>query len=124
MSSHPPLKLPSHEFLAELARDNPDAYEKLRLELIESFIASAPERIRPRLHGIQFRVEYERRLSRSALGTTVRLYEMMWESFLCLNESWQDVVHLKEPGAETPAPLPRESARILEFPSPPSREEK
>lgn len=116
-----PLQLPSHEVLAHLAQEDPQAFELLRCELVESFIASAPSRLEPRLRGIQFRVDHVRRLSRSALGSTVEVYQLMWASFLSLNGVWQEVVHLKErcveacPSSSTPSPLPVKSARILEF---------
>lgn len=116
-----PLELPSHEVLAQLAHDDPQAFENLRRELVDSFIDSAPAKYQPRLNGIQFRVDCERRLSRSALGSTVRVYKLMWESFLCLNRNWQELVHAKEAGESwhdsnpDPACAPRASARILKF---------
>jgi hypothetical protein len=89
--AHSPLELPSHEVLAQLARDDPQAYEAYRRQIVESFIDSAPERLKSRLSGIQFRVDSVRQLSRaSALGATVRVYELMWKSFQHLNEVWQD----------------------------------
>lgn len=115
------LELPSHEVLSQLVRDDPQAYEALRRDLIESFIDSAPARLKTRLRGVQFRVDCKRRLSRSALGSTVSVYKLMWQSFLCLNREWQDLVGIKE-GFEnlhgaTPAAgcLPKQSARIIEF---------
>ena len=130
MSRRPPLELPSHELLAKLARDDPDAFESLRRELLDSFIDNAPERLKPRLHGLQFRVDHERRLSRSALGSTVRIYELMWKSFLRLNYEWQDAVRLKDelvdPGGskQTAAAAPKKSAQILGFLPRPPRDEK
>ena len=121
MRAHQPIELPSHEVLSELARENPQAYEDLRRELIDRFIESAPERLKPRLSGIQFRVDCVRGLSRSALGATVRVYEMMWESFLRLNVNWQDAVQLKAacvgPSAarRISSRAPPQSAQILAF---------
>ena len=121
MSARQPVELPSHEVLSQLARDDPHTYEALRQEVIERFIESAPARIKPRLCGIQFRVDSVRRLSRSTLGSTVAVYELMWESFLRLNHTWQEVIHLKEGYMDTHAPAlaseysPVGSARILEF---------
>jgi hypothetical protein len=119
--ARPPMELPSHEVLSRLASEDPQEFERLRRELVESFIDSAPSRLRHRLSGIQFRVDGVRRLSRSALGSTVEIYQLMWQSFLRLNGVWQDVVHLRDAtmgvcpptfasGATAPV-----SARILEF---------
>ena len=85
MSARRPVELPAHEVLSAPARDDPQAYETLRREVIEDFIERAPERIRLRLSGIQFRVDCLRRSSQAALGATVRVYELIWESFLRLN---------------------------------------
>jgi len=116
-----PLEIPSHEVLSQLAREDPHAYEALRRELLESFIESAPARHKRRLRGIQFRVDHERRLSRSALGSTVRIYQLMWQSFLCLNSEWQDFVRLYEEyesdqeSTVAAAYAPKGTARIIEF---------
>lgn len=121
MSERLPVELPSHDELARLARDDPPAYEALRSELIESFIASAPARLKPRLMGIQFRIDHVRRLSRSPLGSTVRVYELMWKSFLTLNNNWQEFVQLEEAFlcgqdlTESDRRLPGRGAQILEF---------
>lgn len=115
-----PLELPGHEELSQLARDDPQAYEQLRRELVEDFIDSAPAKYKTRLSGIQFRVDCERQLSHSGLGSTVRVYKLMWQSFLGLNRRWQDLVRTKEEyenwhDSTAAECLPQESARILEF---------
>ena len=78
--------LPVHDELVQLLRRDPDAYEALRQELIDDLIDQAPVELKPRLRGLQFRIDGVRRVSQSALGTTVRIYEMMWRSFLVLND--------------------------------------
>lgn len=94
MNARLPLLLPCHEELSRLARDDPPAFEELRRKLIDNVIDNAAEKTRPRLRGIQFQVDCLRRLSRSSLGATVRIYELMWQSFLDLNYTYQDFAHL------------------------------
>ena len=89
MSMHQSKTLPSREVLAKLASDNPQAFEALRSELIENCISSAPERIQPRLRGIQFRVDCIRRLSRTPLSALIKIQAMMWESFLRMDQELQ-----------------------------------
>lgn len=123
MGAQQPVELPSHEVLSQLAREDPQAYEALRLALIQGFIDSVPAGMKPRLRGIQFRVDCVRQLSRSALGSTVRVYKLMWESFLRLNESWHEAVQLPPSHAEPHTARPG-GARILEFrPRPPHERE-
>lgn len=89
MSEHRTSRLPSHDFLSRLARDDPQEFEALRRSLIEDCIDSAPERIRPRLRQLQFRVDGIRRRSASPLGATLKLQALMWESFLVMNAQLQ-----------------------------------
>lgn len=116
----PDLKeLPSHEFLSALVRTDPQQYESLRATLIAELIESAPERLKPRLRGVQFRIDCERRLSKSALGLTIKLSSLMWASFLNLNDRLQE---LGRPGEASvaalesgPMRLAEPGAQILEF---------
>lgn len=115
--SSPPRDFPSHEVLSKLARDDPDAYEVLRREMIDSLIDNAPPHLVPRLKGLQFRIDGIRRLSKSGLGSTLKIYEMMWQSFLNLNEGWQDLVRMKagQAAISPDSHAPVASARILHF---------
>lgn len=120
MNEYLRLTLPSHDELSRLARDDPPAYEALRREIIDEFIDNAPDKLKPRLQGLQFRVDNLRRLSRSALGSTVKIYDLMWKSFVTMNYHWQEFVHPENPlpGGYSPEcrrGLPERSARILQF---------
>ena len=89
MSIHQLTILPDPEALAQLARENPQAFEALRSELIEDCISSAPELFQTRLRGIQFRVDCVRRLAHSPLGALIKIQSMMWESFLQMDQELQ-----------------------------------
>lgn len=101
MSERQSVEIPCYEILAQLARDDPAAYEKWRCEVIEHFIESTPVHLQRRLRGIQFRVECIRRGSRSALGATVKIYSLMWNSFIVLNDEWQALVQSSADGGES-----------------------
>lgn len=113
-------ELPDHEFLSQLALDDPPAFEALRAELIERAIAEAPERMQARLRGLQFRIDAIRKLSRSPLGATVKINAMMWESFLEMDQQLQAFVRLTRSPEAGPA-LPAEvdeapkKAQVIEF---------
>lgn len=111
--------LPSHEELARLARDDPAAYEALRQELIADFIEHAPMRLQSRLRGVQFRVDQVRALSRTALGSTVRVYELMWKSLHTLNFHLREVTALHDDlmaGRASAQPaMPLRSAQVIPF---------
>lgn len=63
-----------------LARHNPEAFESMRQAAISALIESAPPESRKRLRRLQWRIDQERRLSRSSLGACVRISNMMWDS--------------------------------------------
>jgi hypothetical protein len=81
--------LPSQKELAQLARDDPQAFEALRAELIENAIQRAPERLQLRLRQLQFRIDGIRRLARTPLGALLKMQALMWDSFLRMNEALQ-----------------------------------
>ena len=81
--------LPSPKELAQLAREDPQAFEVLRGELIENAILRAPERMHLHLRQLQFRVDGIRRLARTPLGALLKMQALMWESFLRMDEALQ-----------------------------------
>lgn len=126
MSERQSVEIPCYEILAQLARDDPAAYEKWRREVIEHFIESTPAHLQRRLRGIQFRVECLRRGSRSALGATVKIYSLMWNSFIVLNDEWQELVQGSASSADGRKSLPsrrsgcEKTAQVIEFRKKPS----
>jgi len=111
MSDRLSLELPSHNFLAQLAREDPPAYEALRCELIEDLVGSAPEGVRPRLLGLQFRIDGIRRLSPSPVSAAGKIFSLMWESFLQLDEELSCARGLRRGKKDVPG----KDARIIEF---------
>ena len=65
----------------ELARTDPEAFERYRQAVIEALIARAPERNRQHLRRLQWRIDQERKRASNPTAACVRLYQMMWESF-------------------------------------------
>ena len=105
---------------ADLAESDPAAFEKLRREAIEAYIASVPEPNRERLRCLQWRIDQERRMARTPLGACIRLSRMMWHTVLGpggLRDRFLEVSALlngEEPDAAVKAPSPR----VLRFPAP------
>lgn len=66
---------------AELARVDPEAFERRRREVIDAFIESAPERNREHLRCLQWRIDMERRRASNPVSACYRIYRMMWDSF-------------------------------------------
>lgn len=108
MSSTTQRENPDHESLAQLARENPEAFEALRREMLDELIARAPKHIQRRLQGLQFRIDHVRARARTPLGAVLKISSLMWKSFLQLNE---ELSSMNDPPA-----LPPKVSRIIAFP--------
>ncbi len=67
-------------YWADLARDDPEAFERTRREAIDALIADAPPERRELLRRTQWRVDRERERAGNPMGACIRLYRMMWET--------------------------------------------
>ncbi len=102
-----------------MAKDDPEAFEKMRLAAIEAVIAAAPEASRCRLRCLQWRIDQERRLARSPMKACIRISSMMWRNVTGaggLHERFAELQRLLG-GEIDPAerPAPRPSADVLDF---------
>lgn len=97
----------------ELARKDPEAFERFRLDAIEALISKAPERTQLHLRRLQWRIEQVRKRSPNPTAACVKIHEMMWNSFAGqggLNESLQKFCSSAH-GENSPMP----KARVLAF---------
>jgi hypothetical protein len=101
--------LPDFEILLRLAKQDPQALERLRQEHVNTAIESAPEAYRQRLAGLQFQIDGVRRTTKSPMASCIGISKMMHESLNSL-KSFID-------SNETPADMiPMEAAKVLAFP--------
>jgi hypothetical protein len=63
-----------------LAETDPEAFERRRQAVIESYIGGVRPSKRQRLRGLQWRVDMERRRSSNPMQSFLRIYTMMWDS--------------------------------------------
>ena len=97
----------------ELFRTDPAAFEARRKRELETVIACAPVASQPRLKGLQFKIDAERRLAKTSLGGCIRINAMMWDSLSELRQRLTEAALLPTPEAqsrEKPEP-----AIVLEF---------
>jgi hypothetical protein len=107
--------------LSRLAKEDPESFEATRQVVIEDLIESFPMETRERMRRLQWRIDQERRLAKSPMGSCIRLSRMMWRQLLGdggLRDRLNDFANgMQQPGGETPPPgVP--SARILSFSRP------
>lgn len=108
---HKPL--PSFERMLDMAKNNPEALERLRLEMVRDAINSAPEAYRQRLHGLQFQIDGQRLVSKNPMQACLEISRMMHESLHQLKNFIDG--HTGEDAQDLPQePTP---ATILRFPN-------
>jgi len=103
---------PSFDFdsWAALARENPQAFEKSRKEIIEQAISQASPRRQQRLRCLQWQLDQIRNTSRTPLAACLCMQRMLWEKLAgdagllaCLQ------------GTPRPLDARRRTAKILPF---------
>lgn len=93
-----------------LGRSDPMAFEERRRRVIEEAIARAPQRMRPRLSALQWRIDMERSRASNPLSACIRLYNMMWKTLCGENGLISAIGDLT---ATTHSP--RHSAKVITF---------
>ncbi|HVL02402.1 MAG TPA: DUF3135 domain-containing protein [Dongiaceae bacterium] len=73
--------LPEFDQLREMAQKDPEGLERLRMQLCDQLIQSAPEAYRRKLRGLQFRVDMERRRAKTPMAACIAISGMMHDSF-------------------------------------------
>ncbi len=99
---------------AQLAQENPDAFEAMRIKLVDNFIKNSPESVQRRLKGMQWKIEHVRSKANSPAEALAAISEMMWESAQQLSEKQQDLLDLCT-GKKSRVISARNSAKILNF---------
>lgn len=79
--------LPDFDELAEMAQQNPDQLEALRLQMIEETISQAEEHKQRKLRGLQFHIDMEIRRAKSPMAACIKISEMMHHSLQNLRAS-------------------------------------
>lgn len=115
------------ESWAALARDNPEEFERRRQAEIRKVIDARPD-LKPRLEGLQFRIDAERTLARTPLKACLRISTMMWNSFYDLKDELEDLAHTTSQTGPTPVPTgptpaaPVKVAEVIPLRKPPSQD--
>ncbi len=109
------MEMPSFDEMVRLAKTDPEALERIRLQLIEDTIAEAPEACHRRLRGLQFQIDMERRRAGNPMGACVRISKMMHDSLYTLRQTLNSAI-----GEPVDAALetfePAKPATIVAFP--------
>lgn len=75
------IKLDFDDAMA-LAKNDPDAFEQYRLDAIEALITSVDMKKQQNLRRLQWRIEQERKRAPNPAAACLKVYQMMWDSFV------------------------------------------
>lgn len=78
------------DYWQKLYEKDPELFEKKRKEYLDEVINQADPKTRDRLVKLQWRIDMERKRSKTPLKSLLAIDDMMWESFHKLNDALQD----------------------------------
>lgn len=96
---------------AKLFTEDPQAFEKQRVQAIEQLIRQAPAAKQQRLRCLQWKLDQIRRTAPNPLAASIRMNQLLWDS---LAGPGGLIERLTRPQAMAQA---RHPARVLPFPS-------
>lgn len=98
----------------KLAQENPEAFEAMRLKLINESIENAPAEIQRRLKGLQWKIDHVRSRASNPTVAFIEISNMMWDSTLQLRDKQQDLLDLCH-GKKRNSLVQSSSGKILNF---------
>lgn len=102
---------------ASLNQEDPEAFEKRRIEWCQQLINNAPSSCQRRLNGLFFQINMEKQRSSNAMDSCLRLSKLMWEKFHELRDELQGLMSLPAEGFNEPVQSTsvNKNADIIEF---------
>ena len=108
MSQAKPASRIDFDQWSQLAKTDPESFERQRSDVLNACIARASRNHQDRLRRLQWRIDRVRETASNPMAACVTISDMMWTAFHQLGEVYQQL-------AEARPALPRRSARILPF---------
>ena len=100
-----------------LAKEDPDAYESMRKEMIQEIIDNTEPEVKRRMEGLQWQIDQIRNTSANPMASCLRISQMMWDSVLGDGGLLDNMEQLNNP--ETiKAAKPQASAEVIAIKNP------
>lgn len=106
------MELPSFDELVRLAKDDPQALEDLRSQMIEDTISKAPADYHRRLRGLQFQIDAVRKCSSTPMSACLKISRMMHDQLHVL----RDTINGENEVTPIPQASVATSSKIVQFP--------
>ena len=83
-------EFPDVDTLMEIAKNDPDALDRIKQEAVDDLINSAAEKDQQRLRGLQWQVDMELKKSKNPMEGCIKVSEMMHEKLWELRAALQN----------------------------------
>ena len=102
---------------AKLAKEDPDAYERMREKMIQEVIDSTSPEIKRRMQGLQWKIDQIRSTSANPMSSCLKISQMMWDNVLGEDGLLDHMRQLSDPEQIPKFNRPKESATIIDIKS-------
>ena len=99
---------------AALARNDPQAFEEKRNDILEGAIQQAPVQRQQRLRHLQWKLDQVRYIAPNPMAATLRMQQLMWDSVAGEDGLLARLLLLRD--GEPPVKKQQRQAKILQFP--------
>lgn len=106
-------KLPKYEELVRMAEEDPAALEQLQTDMNQELLDEAPEKLKPRIAGLIFRINGECTRHKNPLARAIAINKLMMDSLVDLS----NVLNETSRSDDGRVPEEPETAKILKFPT-------
>lgn len=82
---------------AKLAKEDPDAFENKRQQMIQDVIDKSSPKIRRRMEGLQWQIDQIRATSTNPMASCLKISQMMWDKTIGENGLVDHLQQLTDP---------------------------
>ena len=98
---------------AKLAKEDPDAFENRRNQMIQDVIESTSPEVKRRMQGLQWQIDKIRSTSSNPMASCLKISQMMWDNVLGEDGLLENMRALNNPEQISKLRQPKESAEII-----------
>lgn len=98
---------------AKMAKEDPDAFEDMRKQMIQNVIDSTSPEIKKRMQGLQWRIDNIRSTSSNPMASCLKISQMMWDNVLGEDGLVENMQKLNDPEQISKPKQLKESATII-----------
>jgi len=98
---------------AKMAKEDPEAFEDIRKQMIQNVIDSTSPEIKKRMQGLQWQIDNIRSASSNPMESCLKISQMMWDNVLGEDGLLENMRKLDDPEQVSKPKQQKESATII-----------